>query len=263
MVWDFDPVLISFLNIRIHWYGILFATAIIIGFQIIKKIYLTEGVSLESLDSLFIYCVVGIVAGARLGHCFFYNPQYYFSNPLKIFAIWEGGLASHGGGIGVVTAVFLYSKNYKIKVLWVLDRLTIPTALFGFFVRTANFLNSEILGKASDLPWAVVFERIDTVPRHPVQLYESLAYGLVFILLSIIYKTTRVKEQSGILLGIFLCSIFSARFCLEFFKLKLAVYETGLFLTTGQMLSIPFLLTGIYLLRSFNLTDSSSVKRGI
>lgn len=257
MVWDFDPVLVSFFNIRIHWYGVLFTIAIVIGFQILKRLYIKESVSLDSLDSLLIYCVVGIVVGARLGHCIFYNPQYYFTNALKIFALWEGGLASHGGGIGVVVAVYLYTKKFKVKLLWVFDRLTIPTALFGFFVRIANFLNSEILGKPSNVPWAIVFKRIDNIPRHPVQLYESLAYCLVFIFLSVLCGFTRMKEQSGILLGVFLCTIFSARFLLEFFKEKQAAYESGLFLTTGQMLSIPFLFVGIYLL------NSSIVRRGI
>ncbi len=248
MVWNFDPVLISFFKFNIHWYGVLFASAILIGFQIMKWLYLDESVSIESLDALLIYCVVGIVIGARLGHCFFYDPQYYFTNILKVFAIWEGGLASHGGGIGVAAAVFFYAKEYKVKLLWILDRLAIPTALFGFFVRIANFLNSEILGKASNAPWAIVFKRIDDIPRHPVQLYESLIYLFIFVLLSVLYKFTKMKEQSGVLLGVFLCTIFSARFLLEFFKEKQAVYESGLFLTTGQMLSIPFLLVGICLL---------------
>ncbi|MBL6995979.1 MAG: prolipoprotein diacylglyceryl transferase [Desulfobacula sp.] len=257
MVWNFDPILISFLKFNIHWYGVLFASAIFIGFQIMKRFYINERVSLESLDALLIYCVVGIVVGARLGHCIFYDPQYYFTNILRIFAIWEGGLASHGGGIGVAAAVFFYAKKYKVKLFWIVDRLTIPTALFGFFVRIANFLNSEILGKPSNEPWAIVFKRIDDIPRHPVQLYESLAYCFVLILLSVLYRFIRMKEQSGILLGVFLCAIFSARFLLEFFKEKQAVYESELILTTGQMLSIPFLLVGIFLL------ILPKVKRGI
>lgn len=248
MIWNFDPVLVEFFNLPIRWYGVLFASAILIGFQIMKRFFIEEKISLESLDTLLIYCVVGIVVGARLGHCLFYNPQYYFTNVLKIFAIWEGGLASHGGGIGLALAVYLYAKRFQVKLLWLLDRLVIPTALFAFFVRVANFLNSEILGKPSDVAWAVIFKRLDDIPRHPVQLYESLAYFLVFILLSVSYRFTRMKEQSGVLLGIFLCTIFGARLFLEFFKEKQAAYASELFLTTGQMLSIPFLLAGIYLL---------------
>ena len=248
MVWNFDPLLISFFKFNIYWYGVLFASAIIIGLQIMKRLYINDNVPVELLDPLLIYCIVGIVIGARLGHCIFYDPQYYFTHILKIFAIWEGGLASHGGGIGIAVAVFFYAKKNKVKLLWILDRLAIPTALFGFFVRIANFLNSELIGKPSNVPWAIVFKRIDDIPRHPVQLYESLAYLIIFILLFVLYRATKIKEQSGALLGICLCSIFSARFLLEFFKEKQAIYESGLFLNTGQMLSIPFLLMGVLLL---------------
>lgn len=247
-VWDFDPVMVSFFNIQLHWYGILFASAISIGFLIMRRIYCNEGISLKSLDPLFLYCVVGIVVGARLAHCFFYDPHYYFNNIIKVFAIWEGGLASHGGGLGVFAAVYMYSKQYDFKWLWLIDRLTIPTALFGFFVRVANFLNSEILGLPSSVPWAIVFKRIDNVPRHPVQLYEGFVYLLIFICLFIAYRFTNIKLALGRLSGFFLCAVFSARFLLEFFKVKQAGYTLMLPLTTGQLLSLPFIIIGLYLL---------------
>ena len=247
MIWNADPVLISFSVVRIHWYGVLFVSALFIGARIMKGLYAEEGLPEASLDALFVYCVVGIIVGARLGHCIFYDPGYYLNNVLKIFAIWEGGLASHGGGIGVIIAVFFYTRKYRVKPLWLLDRLALPTALFGSAVRIGNFMNSEILGTPSNLPWAVTFLRVDNVPRHPVQLYESLVYFLVFIALSAACRFSRIKEWPGRLFGVFLCAVFSARFLLEFVKVEQAAY-TGFFFTTGQMLSIPFLAAGIWLL---------------
>lgn len=239
---------ISFLGLTVHWYGILFASAIMSGFYVMKWIYRQDNMDVEALDTLLMYAVVGIIVGARLGHCFFYEPEYYFSNPAKILAIWEGGLASHGGGLGVILAVYLYQKKYNVGYLWLLDRLGIATAAFGVFVRSANFINSEIVGKQTDVPWAVIFERVDLVPRHPVQLYEAIAYLSTFVVLVLCYKYTQLKHKNGTLFGLFLCLIFTARFSLEFVKVKQAAYETGLMINTGQWLSAPFLLVGIYLL---------------
>lgn len=246
--WNIDPVAISFLGLTIHWYGILFASAIMSGFYVMKWIYQQDKKNVEALDSLLMYAVVGIIVGARLGHCFFYEPQYYLSNPAKILAIWEGGLASHGGGLGVILAVYLYQKKYKVGYLWLLDRLGIATAAFGVFVRSANFINSEIVGKPTDVPWAVIFERVDLLPRHPVQLYEALSYLAIFVTLILCYRFTQIKHKSGVLFGLFLCLVFSARFSLEFVKVKQAAYETSLIINTGQWLSLPFMLVGIYLL---------------
>ena len=246
--WDINPVAISFLGLTIHWYGILFASAIMSGFYVMKWIYQQEGKEPEALDTLLMYAVVGIILGARLAHCFFYEPAYYLNNPLKILAIWEGGLASHGGGLGVILAVYFYQKKYKLGYLWLLDRLGIATASFGVFVRSANFINSEIVGKPTDVPWAVIFERVDQLPRHPVQLYEAFSYLCIFILLLICYRFSQMKQRAGALFGLFLCLVFTARFSLEFVKVKQAAYETGLTINTGQWLSIPFLIVGVYLL---------------
>ncbi|MDB0034767.1 prolipoprotein diacylglyceryl transferase [bacterium] len=247
-IWNIDPVLISFMGLTIHWYGALFATAIGCGFQVLKRIYIKEGHDVESLDNFLIYCVVGIIVGARLAHCIFYDPAYYFSHPLKIFAIWEGGLASHGGGAGAILALFYYHKKSKMPFLFLLDRLAIATAIFGFFVRIANFMNSEILGIPTSVPWAIVFERIDMLPRHPAQLYEAFAYLAIFITLSAIFKYTKMKQKEGAIFGLFLCLVFSARFSIEFIKVTQAAYADGLTLNTGQMLSIPFLIVGVFLL---------------
>lgn len=246
--WDVNPVLIEFFGLKIHWYGALFATAILSGLYVMKWIFKQEKVNLELLDSLLMYCVFGIIVGARLGHCFFYDPEFYFSHPLKILAIWEGGLASHGGGLGVILAVYFFQRKYKVKYLWLLDRLAIATALFGFFVRFANFMNSEIIGTQTDLPWAVIFARIDNLPRHPAQLYESLSYLSIFALLMLLYRLTAIKRHAGAIFGVFLCSVFTARYLIEFVKVKQAAYTSETWLNTGQALSIPFFIMGVYLI---------------
>ena len=247
-IWDIDPVLLSLGPLTIHWYGALFAAAILSGLQVMKWIYVTEKQSVESLDTLLGYVVFGIIVGARLGHCFFYDPQYYFANPLKIIAIWEGGLASHGGGLGVIIAIYFYVKKHQVSYLWLLDRLAIGTALFGVFVRSANFVNSEILGNASDAPWAIIFARIDNIPRHPAQLYEAIAYLVIFLVLIAGYKKFKEKTPHGSLLGVFLILTFTARFLIENVKQKQAAYASELVLNTGQMLSIPFFIAGVVLL---------------
>lgn len=246
-IWSTNPVAVSFFGLHIYWYGILFAAAILSGLEFMKWVFRLEKKDAALLDSMFIYIVVGIVVGARLGHCLFYDPAFYLANPLKILAVWEGGLASHGGGIGVLIALYLYVKKYKMDLLWLLDRIAIPTALFGFFVRMGNFMNSEIVGHQTQLPWGIVFTKIDSLPRHPTQLYEAFAYLLIFAILAFIYKTRRQKLGKGFLFGLFLTLLFSARFLIEFVKEKQEAYATD-FLSTGQMLSIPFLLLGFTLI---------------
>ncbi|WP_206483910.1 prolipoprotein diacylglyceryl transferase [Thalassotalea sp. G2M2-11] len=247
-IWNVDPVLLSIGPISIHWYGALFASAIFAGLYLMKWIFQQEKQNVESLDNLLIYVVIGVIVGARLGHCLFYDPQYYLANPLKIFAIWEGGLASHGGGLGAIIGTYLYCRKNPFSFIWLLDRLAIATALFGIFVRSANFVNAEILGKQTDVPWGIVFARIDNIVRHPAQLYEAVAYAFIFIVLTIIYRTTKAKNHQGMLLGIFLVMTFSARFIIEFFKQQQAAYQIQASLNTGQMLSIPFFLIGVTLI---------------
>jgi len=247
-VWNADPVLASLGPITVHWYGALFALAIISGLQVLKWCYTQEKVDVESLDNLLMYAVIGIVVGARLAHCLLYDPGYYLSNPLKILAIWEGGLASHGGGLGVIIAAYFYQKRYEMSFVWLLDRLAISTALFGFFVRFGNFINSEIIGIPSNVPWAIIFSRIDNLPRHPAQLYEAISYLAIFSILFAAYRFSKIKEYSGALLGGFLVMIFTARFAIEFVKIKQAAYSSEFTFSTGQLLSIPFFIVGLILL---------------
>ncbi|CAI6152102.1 MAG: Phosphatidylglycerol--prolipoprotein diacylglyceryl transferase [uncultured Sulfurimonas sp.] len=245
-IWNASPIAFSFGPITIFWYGVLFATSILLGLEFMKWAFRLEGKNETTIEPLFLYTVVGIVVGARLGHCLFYDPSFYLSNPLKIFAVWEGGLASHGGGLGAIIALYFGAKKYKMDFLWLIDRLIVPTALFGFLVRIGNFMNSEIVGVPTDVSWAIIFSKIDNLPRHPAQLYEAFSYLAIFILLFSIYKFSKAKVQPGLLFGIFLTLVFSARFLVEFVKVKQADYDTSfLFMSTGQALSIPFLLTGL------------------
>lgn len=246
-VWSADPVALSFGGMHVYWYGILFATAILSGLEIMKWIYKTENKDLQELDGIFLYVVIGIVIGARLGHCLFYEPDYYLAHPLEILYVWKGGLASHGGGLGALIGIYLYKRKHSLNLLWFLDKIAIPTAVFAFFVRLGNFMNSEILGKVSDVPWAVVFSRLDKLPRHPAQLYESFSYLFIAILLLGIYIKFRERLQDGFLFGLFLTLVFVVRFLVEFVKQRQADYSVDMLLSTGQLLSIPFVLLGLYL----------------
>lgn len=179
--WNISPEIFRLGALHIRWYGLLFALGFVLGYQIMSWIYLNEGKKQKDLEALTIAMIIGTVLGARLGHCFFYAPGYYLSNPLEILYIWEGGLASHGAAIGILIALFIYLRRRpQIKMMWVFDRVVIVIALAAFFVRLGNFFNSEIYGFPANLPWAVIFARNDNIPRHPVQLYEALAYILIF-----------------------------------------------------------------------------------
>ena len=175
--WSVGPDIIDIGIIKIRWYGLLFALSFVLGYQIMLKVFKYEGHTQKQLDSLTIFMILGTVIGARLGHCLFYEPGYYLSNPLEILKVWNGGLASHGAALGIIFSLFLFSKKHKtISFPWILDRIVIVVALSGFFIRTGNFFNSEIIGVPTDLPWAVIFHRIDELPRHPSQVYEAFAY---------------------------------------------------------------------------------------
>lgn len=247
-IWNANPVLLELGSLQIYWYGLLFAGSFFIGSQILAWIYKNEGKSSENIDTLFFYVIIGSVVGARLVHCFFYEPSYFLENPLEIVAVWKGGLASHGGVIGFLVTVWLYSRKYTTEsYTWLLSRLAIPAALTGSAIRFGNFMNSEIVGTPTDLPWAIVFQRLDNIPRHPTQIYESIIYFLIFISLFLVYRKVKPTFATKVLPALFFLTIFTARFFLEFIKTKQAAYETGL-LSTGQMLSLPFMILGLILL---------------
>ena len=246
-IWNANPILVELGPLQIYWYGLLFAGSFFVGSQILAWIYKHENKNSDNIDTLFFYVIVGSVIGARLVHCFFYEPSYFIENPMEIIAVWKGGLASHGGVIGFLITVWLYSRRYDESYTWLLSRLAIPAALTGSAIRFGNFMNSEIVGTPSELPWAVVFQRLDNIPRHPTQLYESTIYLLIFIFLFTVYRMIKPTFATKILPALFFLTIFTARFLLEFVKTKQASYETGL-LSTGQILSLPFIVLGFILI---------------
>lgn len=244
--WNADPILLQLGPLAIHWYGVLFAGGFLLGYQIIQWIYRREGYPTDQLDKLLTYIFVGTVVGARLAHVVFYEPDYYFSQPLEILKIWKGGLASHGGAFGVLMAILLFVRQHpQTGTLWLMDRLAIPTALTGCFIRLGNFMNSEIVGIPTGGNWGVVFERIDALPRHPVQLYESLCYFVIFVLLLQLYRRQGM-QRPGFGFGLFMILVFGCRLVLEFFKTPQADYEAGNLITVGQWLSVPFILLGLF-----------------
>ena len=257
--WNLDPEIFSiFGTFPIRYYSLLFITGLFVALQVEKRIYRKENIPLENLDKLFIYVIVGIVLGARLGHCFFYEPSYYLDNPLEVllpirkvadsyqFTGFQG-LASHGGTIGVILAIVIYCRKYKTKFLWVLDRIAIVGPIVGAFIRFGNFMNSEVYGKPTNGNWGVVFQRDDLIPRHPTQLYEAFSYLLIFGILMFIYHKTK-GQMNGLLLGVLLTLVFSARIVIEFFKENQVGFEDGMALNMGQILSIPLVIIGLILI---------------
>lgn len=255
--WDINRVLFQLGPIKIHYYGLFFTAGFICGYLILRWIFRTEKRNVDDVESLLIYMVLGTIIGARLGHCLFYHPMMYLKDPILFLQIWNGGLASHGAAIGITLSAWLYSRRHPDQpLLWLLDRLAIPVALAGFFIRIGNFFNSEILGRVTDVPWAVVFENGQGLasvearmqPRHAVMLYESFCYGCIFLVLYLLYRKYRAETPRGLLIGLFFIMVFSARFVLEFFKLRQAEFAQSLPLSVGQMLSIPLVIIGILLL---------------
>jgi prolipoprotein diacylglyceryl transferase len=253
--WNLDPEIVGFWGLSIRYYGVLFAASFFFGYIIMQKIFTKEGLKVELLDKLTVYMAVGTVLGARLGHCLFYEPAYYLANPLKILMIWQGGLASHGAAIGILIALWYFSKKNKKPYLWTLDRIVIVVALAGFFIRMGNLMNSEIYGIETSLPWGFVFLRNgETVAKHPTQIYEALSYLLIFVLLLFIYHKKGTQVKQGLIFSIFLILLFTVRFFIEFIKEDQVGFEQGMSLNMGQWLSIPFVLIGFFLLyRSLKL----------
>lgn len=245
--WDIAPEIFSFSFLTLRWYGLLFAAGFVIGYRIMEWVFKCENIDIKLLDSLTMTMVLSTVIGARLGHCLFYSPDYYLANPIEILKVWEGGLASHGAAIGIILGLFIFAKRFpQISFMWILDRIVITIALAGMFIRLGNLMNSEIYGVETDLPWAFIFSNIDNVPRHPTQIYEALSYLFVFLILFFKYKKEKQNIKPGWLFGTFLIGIFSARFIIEFFKENQVPFEDFLPLNMGQLLSVPFVLMGIY-----------------
>ncbi len=248
--WGISPEIVRFGPVALRWYSLGWILAFSVGFMLVRRMYRREGKPEKDLDAILTYMILGAIIGARLGHCFFYYPGYYLRHPLEVVAFWKGfrGLASHGGALGILVSLYIFSRRHSDQpYLWLLDRVVGPTALGGMFIRLGNFMNSEILGLPTDGSWGVVFTRVDGVPRHPAQLYEAFAYLLTAALLLGLYRRRGPTLPRGLLTGLFFVCVFGARFLIEFVKERHAPYEVGLALSAGQLLSLPMVAAGLTL----------------
>lgn len=260
ITWTANPVLFQLGFFAVRWYSLMFLIGFTIGYYIIYKMFKHEGARQEWIDKLLIYVAIATIVGSRLGHVFFYQWDYYSQHPLDIIKIWEGGLASHGGTIGIIIAILLYSKYVtKKSPIWTFDRLVVPVALVGALIRIGNLFNHEIYGHDTTLPWGFRFienlhgwmagaDPIFTAPCHPTQIYEALAYLALFSLLMVMYWKYNCQERKGLIFGVFLTWLFSARFFIEFIKNVQVEFEEGMALNMGQWLSVPFIIAGVVLI---------------
>ena len=295
IVWNFEPRVVPSWEMPV-WYGIMWALGFLIGLKILQRMYESEKVPEKLLDHSFIYVLIGGIVGARLGHCLFYQPDYYLANPVEIIKIWEGGLASHGGAIGIIITSYLLTRKYsEISLLWLLDRFVVPTALAAGLIRLGNLFNHEIVGKATgsdfgfkflrhDIPPSIAISKTGTNPdvpgeaydliannpmyadllasvpnRYPAQLYESICYFVIFGVLMFLYWKTNSAKLTGFLAGTFFIMLFGARFFIEFIKENQDGVDQNLQgLNMGQYLSIPLVLIGCY----FVFRRIKSLKKG-
>ena len=261
--WNPQIELFSFFGYPIRWYGLLWAIGLIGAYNIVKYLCKTNKNENVKVDQLFLYSIIGIFAGARLGHCLFYDYEYFFSSPKHIIEIFipirflvngdwiytgYAGLASHGGVIGLIIALWYYCKHNKIKTLYVLDCIAIAAPFTAMMIRLGNLMNSEIIGRPTNVPWAFIFDRVDSVPRHPAQLYEALFYLIVFVIGVILYRQTRLHKSlgHGFFFGYCIVTIFTFRFFIEFVKEVQVDFEHSMALDMGQWLSIPLVLLGSF-----------------
>jgi len=260
--WNASPELFSLGPISVRWYGLMFAMGFLFGFSILTRMFKFEGTDPILVEKLFVYVIIATIVGARLGHVLFYGWDYYSQHLVEIFlpiAKVDGaykfvgfqGLASHGGAFGIIIAVWLFSiRVTKRPILWTLDRLVVPIALVGAMIRTGNLMNSEIYGVATNLPWGFIFERNhETVAKHPTMIYETLCYLITFgLLMYFYYKKKDLKDRTGFITGAFFIGMFLTRFLIEFIKENQEPFEAGMALNMGQILSIPFVMAGIWLI---------------
>ena len=249
--WNADPIMFSIGALTVRWYGLAFAIGFIVGYNIVSRMFRHEGAPEKWLSILLMYVIIATIVGARLGHVFFYAWDYYSQHLSEIPKIWEGGLASHGGGIGIIIAVILFSRCVAKKpVSWTFDKLVIPIALVGCLIRLGNLMNSEIYGAPTDMPWGFVFQyNGETVPKHPTQLYEAACYLLLFVLLMWMYWRRGLQQRPWLITGTAFVGIFVPRFLIEFVKNVQEPWELDMVakcgINMGQVLSIPFILIGI------------------
>lgn len=247
--WDVNHIIAHIAGpLSIRWYSLWFLAGVLLANYIFMKMAKKEGVPENVSEHLVVYVVFCLIIGARLAHCLFYNPSYYLSNPIRILMVWEGGLASHGGYLGVLVAIYLYLKRFQfLSFLWVADRVSIVAIMAGGFIRIGNLFNSEIYGRVTDVPWAFIFHKVDAVPRHPTQIYESIGYFSVAAIGYLFYRYKGRAPREGSLLGLSMILAFSFRTFIEFFKENQEAFEDGMWLNMGQVLSLPWILLGLFL----------------
>ncbi len=260
ILWNPNEIMFRIGSYGVRWYSVCWLVGLLLGYLLMKKLYKEQKIPAEKLDPLFIYIFVSVLIGARLGHCLFYQPEYFLSSWdhvvemfLPIHHMSDGswrftgyeGLASHGGVIGMIIAIFIYAYRYKVNVWVVLDNMGICSCITATFIRLGNLMNSEIIGKVTDVPWAFIFEKVDQYPRHPGQLYEALSYALFFFVIYALYRRHPRKVGTGFFVGLCLALVFTARFFIEFTKDIQVDFEAGMPLDMGQLLSLPFIAIGI------------------
>jgi prolipoprotein diacylglyceryl transferase len=256
--WHPDPEMFSLFGFPVRYYGLLWAVGIALAYMVVHWEYRQKKIDDKVFEPLFFYCFLGILIGARLGHCLFYQPDYYLNHitemilPIKIlpgggwkFTGYEG-LASHGGTLGLMIALWLYARKMKMHYIDVVDMIAVATPITACCIRLANLMNSEIIGKPTDVAWAFIFERVDMMPRHPAQLYEALAYLALFFVMIYLYKRGGKLIHRGFFFGLCLTAIFTFRFFVEFLKENQVSFEEGMTFNMGQWLSVPFIIIGIY-----------------
>lgn len=269
-VWDVHPTLFTIGPVEVRYYGLMWALGFIISAYIISNIMKREGYPEKTFDSFFWYALLSTVIGSRLGHCLFYAPGYYLTHPIEILYIHQGGMASHGAAVGLLVGLWLFSRKNKIPYIWSLDRIGILVAISGALVRIGNFMNSEIFGRPTSLPWGVEFVLSNEwntlykgLPCHPTQLYEALAYLIIFVVfLWLYYRKNLAQRRPGAMFGIFLIALFGIRFLIEFIKNPQEDFEVGMILNMGQLLSIPFIIAGCVLLyRAYRVPEKKLAKK--
>lgn len=287
IVWNPSPEIFTIpgINWPVRWYGLMWAMAFISSHFVLNRVYKAEGRTNKQLDTLTLYIILATVIGARLGHCLFYGPQFdvldeqgnvleegYISHPLNMLKVYEGGLASHGGAIGIITGMILYCRKTKENWLWLFDKMVIAVPLAGFFIRIGNLINGEIVGYKTNLPWGFVFKNneedarnfklnhVQIPARHPAQLYEAIFCLILFLVMYWLWKNKRTKYGMGFMFGFMCVTLFIQRFFVEFLKESQVSFEENLPINMGQILSVPFILIGAFFIwRSYKLKNNPSV----
>jgi len=264
VIWNPDSELCRLLGLPVRYYSLMWVVGLLAAYLLVKKFYKDRGIKPEIFEPLFLYCFIGVLAGARLGHCLFYEPEYYLSSgrhfiemllPIRFMPeggckmVGYSGLASHGGTIGIFIGILLYCRKYKVKLLECIDMVCVATPLTAACIRIGNLMNSEIVGKPTGTDWGFIFvQNGEDFARHPAQLYEAIAYIIIFIAILLIYRKHKEKVGSGFYFGFCIATIFTFRFFIEFCKEVQVDFEQGMTLDMGQLLSIPFIIAGLWLI---------------